>query len=110
MRSARRVSSAIRSNDGTCTLNFAIAAIAAVWGKHWKVPPRSGSTIACRRDDVIRSTRLPSACSTATPGRALAAPGPLLAMQTPSLAVSRAYAPAMCTALVSWRGVMRAMS
>jgi hypothetical protein len=43
-----------------------------------------------RRALVMASTRLPSACSTTRPGSRLATPGPLLAMHTPSLPVSRA--------------------
>jgi hypothetical protein len=63
----------------------------------------------CRRELVMTSTRLPSPFSTAMPGRMLATPGPLLAMHTPSLPVSRAYAPAMCAALVSCRGETSSM-
>jgi hypothetical protein len=43
-----------------------------------------------RRQLVSSSTRLPSPFSTATPGSALAAPGPLLAMHTPSRPLVRA--------------------
>ena len=57
----------------------------------------------------MSNTRLPSAFSTATPGRMFATPGPLLAMHTPSVPVRRAYAPAMCAAQVSWRGVIKLM-
>ena len=52
----------------------------------------------------MSKTRFPSPFSTATPASMFATPGPLLAMQTPSLPVSRAYAPAMCAATASWRG------
>ena len=43
-----------------------------------------------RRQAVTTSTRLPSACSAAMPGSALATPGPLEAMHTPSLPLKRA--------------------
>jgi hypothetical protein len=43
-----------------------------------------------RREDVMNNTRFPSPFSTATPGRALATPGPFDAIATPTLPVSRA--------------------
>ena len=80
----------MRSKLRAAPLHFVIPRITASWSKYWKVPPRSGPTIGERRQLVSTRTRLPSPLSTATPGSTFAAPGPLLAMQTPSRPVSRA--------------------
>ena len=90
LRKALRISSGTRAKLETAVLHLAILPMTPLWSKHWYAPPRSGYMMPGRRALVTTSTRLPSPCSTTRPGRMLATPGPLLAMHTPSLPVSRA--------------------